>query len=270
MIKVGCNYLSLRDVDVETFIRTCYELRLDVVDFHRSAFVSTDPDYLLPIKMSCLRYGLPIGYIGVSTNFAGDEEKLKAEVEKAKEGADLAAFLGAPLIRVFGAYVPAGVADRSPLWRPMIHCLREAAEYGARKEVIVALQNHDNNNLAATADDVLRILGEVDHPNFSFILDSGQWAGSPGANAERVSDPGVDIYQDIERAAPHAIYVRTKFYEIEGGREKYLDYDRIFGILKKVGYNGNLSIVYEGEGDPLQAVRKAAACLRALLASHGL
>ena len=43
MIKLGCNFLSLRDTSVEDFIKICYDLRLDVVDFHAQAFVSTDP-----------------------------------------------------------------------------------------------------------------------------------------------------------------------------------------------------------------------------------
>ena len=50
MIKLGCNFLSLRDTTVEQFIRICSDLRLDVVDFHQQAFQSTDPAYLTPIK----------------------------------------------------------------------------------------------------------------------------------------------------------------------------------------------------------------------------
>ena len=40
--------------------------------------------------------------------------------------------------------------------------------------------------------------------------------------------------------------MRAKIYQIDTGVETYLDYPRIFGILKDVGYNGNISIVYEG------------------------
>jgi len=35
--------------------------------------------------------------------------------------------------------------------------MREVAAYGAEQGVIVALQNQDTNNMAATADDVLQI-----------------------------------------------------------------------------------------------------------------
>ena len=131
MIKVGCNYLSLPDMDIETFIRTAYDLRLDVVDFHRRAFVSNDPEYLRGIKMLALRLGLPIGYIGVSGGFVGTEEELRRQVDECKEAIDLASFVGAPLIRVFGGHVPPEVQDREPLYGPLTTRLREVSDYGA-------------------------------------------------------------------------------------------------------------------------------------------
>ena len=268
MIKVGCNYLSFRHMDVASFVQTAYDLRLDVIDLHRSAFTSTEPEYLRGIKMMCLRLGLPIGYLGVSNRFVGTEPELRKHVEMCKESIDVAAFIGAPLIRVFGGHVSPEIEDREPLFEPLTRCNKEVAAYGAEKGVIVALQNHDNSNMAATAEDVLRILEETDHPNFSLILDTGQWQGSPGAGSQGESDPDVDIYSYIEQTASHAVYVRTKFYRNDSGKEEWLDYERIMAILRGVGYNGSLSIVYEGEAegdDRVEAVRKAAAELRGLL-----
>ena len=94
MIKIGCNSLSVRDMGVEDFIRTCYELRLDSVDFHESVFASREPAYLASIKLLCLKYGLPIAYIGVSGLFHGTAEERKAHADNAKGVIDLAAFLG--------------------------------------------------------------------------------------------------------------------------------------------------------------------------------
>ncbi len=263
MMKIGCNYLSLPDLDVESFIRTAYDLRLDVIDFHRRAFTTNDPAYLLGIKRLCLELGLPIGYIGVSNSFVGDDAQLQAEIEKCNESIDLAALLGAPLIRVFGAYVAPESEDSERVFADMCRCNREIARYGAEKGVIVALQNHDHGNLVATAPDVIRTLDETDHPNFAFLLDTGQWRGSAGANPEHISDPTVDIYGYIEQTLPRAVYVRTKFYRVESGEETVLDYGRIAAILRAGGYNGPLSIVYEGdEEDRVNAVAKAAAHLR--------
>lgn len=268
MIKISCNYLSFPWMDIETFLRTAYDLRLDAIDLHQSAFTSTDPEYLLGVKLMCLKFGLPIGYLGVSNKFTGTESELRENVDMCKESIDVAAFIGAPVIRVFGGHVAPEVEDREALFGPLISCNREVADYGMEKGVIVCLQNHDNSNIAATADDVLRILRETDHPNFSLILDTGQWQGSPGANPKGEGDPSVDIYEYIERTAPYAIHVRTKFYRNDVLKEEWLDYQRIMNILRGVGYNGSLSIVYEGQAkgeDRVAAVCRAVAELRSLL-----
>ena len=271
MIKIGCNYLSLPGLDLESFIKTAHNLELDIIDFHRRAFASTEPAYLLRIRRLCLDMGLPMGYLGVSAGFTGNEAERQKQVEACKEAIELAAFVGTPLIRIFGGPMRPDSDDRDSVFAALAQSVRQIAEYGAQNGVIVALQNHDNNNIAATPADCIRILEETDHPNFSFILDTGQWAGSIGAHPHDATfDPDVDIYAYIEQMLPYACYVRTKFYRIEGGREEWLDYQRILAILKNGGYNGNLSIVYEGqEEDKVEAVRKAAQHLRELLREDG-
>ena len=267
MIKIGCNYLSYKSVGigVEDFIRTCYDLRLDCLDFHRRAFPSEDTSYLLGIKRQCLDLGLPIGYLGVGGGFAGDEDTQRARIEEAKSSIDVALVLGSPLIRVFG-WQTHETEDRDPLFAALARCLKEVCDYGAERGVVVALQNHDNRNLAATGPDVLRIIEDVDHPNFSFIMDTGQWLGSPGASGD--TDPNADIYGYMEQTLPYAGYVRCKFYKIASGREELLDYERIAGILKAANYNGCISIVYEGRepDDRTELIGKAAQYLRGLLA----
>ena len=264
MIKIGTNYLSLRDLTVEEFIRTSYDLKLDIVDFHQRAFTSADPDYLGKIKLLCLKYGLPIGYIGVSGLFVGTEAERREHAEGCKKAVDLAAFLGSPIIRVFCATVPEKNADGDDPWPAMIAGYQEVADYAAAKGIAVGLQNHPS-----TGDEMLRIRRETDRENFNFIMDTGQWVGSPGSGPKGETDPDIDFYHFMEQTVPHAMYVRTKFYKIETGKEEWLDYDRIVPILKKANYNGCISIVYEGEEeDHVEQIRLAAAYLRDLLSGH--
>ncbi|MBI4531189.1 MAG: TIM barrel protein [Candidatus Latescibacteria bacterium] len=210
--------------------------------------------------------------MGSGGGFVGTEEELRQRVEEAKADVDVAVFLGAPMIRLFGGHVPEGVEDREPLWGPMIRCFQEVADYAATKGIIVGLQNHDNRNMAATGDDVLRILRETDRENFTFILDTGQWKGSIGAHPRGEFDPDVDIYRYMEQTAPYASYVRAKIYKIDSGREEWIDYKRVIKILKAVNFNGSLSIVFEGQGnrcEDAEAIRLAVKHLRELLALYG-
>ena len=66
------------------------------------------------------------------------------------------------------------------------------------------------------------------------------------------------------------MHVRAKIYRIASGVEKWLDYDRIMPIIKNVGFNGWISVVFEGQDelDEPAAVPLANAYLRSLLTKY--
>ncbi len=275
MLKLGCMSLSYShefragQLDLAGFVERAYELGLDGIDIHTGAFASTEPAYLRAVRMQALKRGLALSYIGVSNNFGKPTEQLADEVKAARHWIDVAAYMGIPLVRVFAAWVPAGETEAA-VWARMIPCLKEVAEYGADKGVVIGLHNHNHGCVTRTGRDVRRILAEVDNPYFSHILDTGQYVGSPGASgANGQEDPSLDFYGSIAETAPLAVHVRCKIYRIQQGVEEWLDYPRIFAILRRVGFNGWLSIVYEGQQVEAEvtAVPKAVQYLRRLIAN---
>ena len=289
MIKLGCTAM-LRDkenagqfIDVESLIDLIHNLRLDIVDLHLyRGFRSRNSEYLRQIKGKCLRYGLPIGYVGIGNGFVGaaiganqrvvgvplPPEELCRRVAEAKEAVDVAAFMGAPLVRLFGGGLPEGTEDREALWSAMIRSFQEVADYAIDKGIFLGLHNHPPA-VAPTGDDILRILHDTDRENFTFILDTGQWFGSPGTNLAGKFDSGLAFYHYMEQTASHAACVRAKIYKIDSGREEWLDYERIVSILKAVNYNGNVSIIFEDRNNRCgyaEAIGLAAKYLRGLLA----
>ncbi len=90
----------------------------------------------------------------------------------------------------------------------------------------------------------------VDHPNLTFLLDTGQFAGSKGASGEPPESlKGEDFMESIRMTASPARHVRVKFYNPRAdGSEPYIDYPEVFDILRGVHYNGLLDIVYEPGG----------------------
>jgi sugar phosphate isomerase/epimerase len=125
--------------------------------------------------------------------------------------------------------------------------LHEAAAYGEQRGIVVALQNHNHNGVAAYGKDILGLLAGVNHPNLAHVMDTGQY---------------LDLYDSMSMTVHKAVHVRCKIYEIESGEERRLDYTRIFPILQQANYNGFLSIVYEGKEDEQAAVAKAVPYLR--------
>lgn len=234
-------------MDFLSYIDECRALDLDGVDLHGRHFASEDTDYLWQIKKACVRRGLTIACVSIPNNYALPAEQLPAEMAKTRKLIDSAAYLGAPLVRVF-----AGWSDQrdDKTWQLVRDCLGDAAEYGQRRGIVVALQNHNHHGVASTGQEVLRMMAEVNHANLRHVMDSGQYP---------------DLYESMKLTAEHAVHVRCKIYQIDSGKEERLDYHRIFAILRHVKYNGFLSIVYEGQGDEKADVAKAVPFLRRLM-----
>ncbi len=251
-MKLGCMSLSYQRkfragrMDLESFIERCYQLRLDAVDLHARSFSSTEEAYLRRLKMLCLKRGLAVPCLCISTNFGKGEEQLPEELATFKHWVDVAHFLGVPIVRSFGGWPPEG-EERETTWARAMKSLREVVAYAEKRGIVVGLQNHNGRGLVERGEEVLKALEEVDNPYFSHILDTGQF---------------VDFYPSIEMVAPRAIHVRAKIYQIETGEETRLDYGRIFPVLEKAGFNGTVSIVYEGKEPEKMAIPKAVKYLR--------
>jgi sugar phosphate isomerase/epimerase len=255
---------AARQLDDVKFIDLCARLELDGVDFNMGSFRTLDRDHLKKVKKLCLERGLGIACLGVSNNFGRPADQQERLV---RQGIDTAQFLGAPVVRLFAGSAGAG-QTREAVWKRTVEGLRRAAEYGERAGVVVGLQNHNHNNIAATGEDVARLLQDVNHPWCKHILDTGQYLGSLGASGARPDDPQQhDVYKSIARTAPQAVFVRAKLYRLKSGKEEWLDYDRIFKILRGVKYNGFVCLVYEGwsDMDALHAVPIGVKFLRPFL-----
>jgi sugar phosphate isomerase/epimerase len=259
-----------RQMDELTFIDLCSRLELDGVDFNLRSFRSLARDHLKKIKKACLEGGLTLACIGINNDFGRPPEQQEAVQQQIREGLDTAQFLGAPVVRLFAGTVR-DAQDREVVWRRCVDGLKRAADYAEKVGVMAALQNHNHKNVTSTGEDLLRLLNEVDHPWCSHILDTGQYLGSLGASGAKPDDPRRhDVYKSIEKTAARAVMVRAKLYRLRGGKEEWLDYDRIFRILRGVKYNGFISLVYEGwnDMDALHAVPVGVKVLRNYLGIH--
>ena len=254
-------------MDIFSFMDTCRALDLDGLDIHVGQLKSqVDRAYLKEVRRGCLNRGMPIASICVTTEFGRSAEAVPKEVEKARVAMETGMFLGAPILRAFVGSPPSP-DKREEAFRRGVEALRKTAEIGAELGMPVALQNH--SGLTSTGDDMLRFQREVNHPNFTLLLDTGHFAGRDGPNGPKI--PGTtydDYYHSIEQVAPLTQFVRAKIYDMnESGREKWIDYDRVFNILRKVRYNGFISMIYEGKEDKSTVIPIAIRFLRSFVMS---
>jgi sugar phosphate isomerase/epimerase len=127
-------------------------------------------------------------------------------------------------------------------------CLKKAEECG----ILLALENHWG--LGSTPEGMLKLHDMVNSPWLGLLMDTGNFLEDP--------------YDKLEKIASKTSFVQAKTYY--GGGEWYsleLNYPRIIEILKKVNYQGYISIEFEGKEDPHTGVRKSVELLRKALSA---
>lgn len=267
MMRLSCLTLSFQNqfragkMDIFSFLAKCRQMNLDGVDIQVSSLRGYEKGYLKDIRRRALDLGLTISCCAVGTEFGRSAERVPEELEKARKAMEAGMLFGAPVLRVFVGSAPSPDKTEEAFQRG-VEALRKLAEYGAEMGMPVALQNH--SGLTSTGDDMLKFYKAVNHPNFTLLLDTGHFAGREGPNGPKIAGTTYkDYYHSIEQVAPLTQFVRVKLYEVDGeGRERYIDYDKVFEILRKVRYNGFCGIVYEGKEDELAAVPRGVKFLR--------
>jgi sugar phosphate isomerase/epimerase len=238
------------------FLRQCRRLGTDAASLHISNLPDLSRNYLKTVRRAYLDNGLAVSMFTVSTNFGKPQVGDKDEFEKAQQAIWVASYLGAPILRVFPGE-PKDESDRQAAFQRAVDAVRKVCDEAAEFGLPVGLQNHNHHHLCRTGDDVLRFKQMVNHPNFTFLLDTGQFAGSAGASGDAPPELSKeDPIESIRKTASIASHVRVKFYKPRAdGSETHLDYPKIFDILRGVHYDGIVDIVYEPErhgGDDIQ------------------
>lgn len=219
----------------------CAQQNFDAIDITGYYFpdypaVPSD-EYINSVKKKAFQLGLDISGTGVKNDFANpDPVKRAADVKLVKAWIDVAAKLGAPVIRVFAGEMPAGYENRrAEIANYMAECLRECAGYGKQKGVLVGVQNH--GDFLKTADQCIEIVKLVNSDWFGLIIDIGKFL---------TDDP----YADIEKAIPYAVNFQLK-ESLFDPRGPKTDLKRLMKIIHKSGYRGYLPIeTLEIKGEP--------------------
>ena len=259
-LKISLNAFSFNDpltkatMNLDNLLEFSANSGFDAVDLTGYYFpgypaVPSD-EYLYNLKRKAFVLGLDISGTGVRNDFTDpDESKRKADIKLVKNWIEVAAKIGAPVIRIFaGVQNPKGFTwDQVTEW--MVKDIRECVEYGKKFGVIVGIQNH--NDFIKTADQAKTIVKKINSEWFGIILDIGSY---------RSGDP----YKQIAQSAPYAVNWQIKENMYENNVEVKTDLVKVFGIIKSSPYRGYLPIETLGAGDPkvkvpvfLEAVRKA-------------
>ena len=228
------------------------ELGIAGVDIEDRLLASYDPEYLQELAHSVESRGVKFGYAGVIVQFQEPVSSIPDELDRARALVDAVPHLGIGAIRLPGNGVVNGQTLELTLGE-VRKKFQTICDYAAEAGIKVFLHNHNHGSTPSTGEQVLKILDEIDSPALSYVLDTGQFQGSPGSSGPGSPTNLADeqLYESIEMCALRADMVRTKFYFATDGDEQWLDYPRIVRILKNAQFDGPISIVYEPRGDVL-------------------
>lgn len=232
-------YLEPGKMLMEDFILKAVELGIEGVDVTTYWLKSTDPAYLLNLRRLAFRHGIPFSGAAIGTEMCqSDPGKRAAEIEKIKKWVDATDLLGASHLRVFGGELPKGATDEQGVeWTA--ETLKSACEYSAQKGVTLGIESH--GGITSKANNILAILHKVDSPYAGCNLD--------------ISNFEEDPYNQVEALVPYATH--THIRDFYGGKHRLpLDLDRMWQLFAKGGYQGFMSVEYEGEEDPMTGVPK--------------
>ena len=224
-------------------------------------------------KRRCEALGLDLPVYSISTNFLQPEESAReAELASLKHGVDLAAQLGAPLLRVFSGDLPPGYTFERGFSR-VVDSLAEGAAYAAGQQITLVLENH--GLVAGRSEQVRAIIEAVESAALRCNLDTGNFllvGEDPVEAAGNLADLVALVHlKDLDLAPPeqtdhvHVGLDGQRYTGVIVG-EGLVDFGAIAEILAQRGYGGWLSLEYEGGADAMGvAVPRSLAAMRALL-----
>ncbi len=209
----------------------CAEQNFDAVDptgyFFPGYPKPPSDSFLSEFKVRAHSLGLDLSGTGVRNDLATSDQAARArDVQHIKEWVEVAARMGAPVLRVFSGKRPEGIAwDQAAKW--MADDLNQCVEHAAKHGVIIGIQNHAD--FLTTSDEVLKIVKMIDSPWFGVIVDTGFF-------------PGPDPYDHIARVLPHAVNWQIKEkVDTKDGTQK-TDMRRLLKLIRAANYRGYLPI----------------------------
>jgi sugar phosphate isomerase/epimerase len=226
--------------------------------------------YALRVKEECVAVGIEMGNYTIGADLInGSNGNLNKEIDRLKGEVNIAKILGAPGMRHDatsgfkpGSIGPKGFDDALPT---LIKGCRVVTEYAYELGIKTMVENH--GFFCQDSERVEKLINGVNHKNFGALIDIGNFLCAD-------EDPT----KAVGRLIPYASHVHAKDFHIKSGsgpnpgegwfcsrggnylRGAILGHGnapvtQCLRIIKNSGYNGTISIEFEGLEDPLLGIK---------------
>lgn len=264
----GCSYIDLCD--------KAKELGFDGIEF---IDLKTENDLAEAekIRKHCEEIGLPIAAYTVGANFQLDD--LGEEVRRVKGCVDVAAALGAPVMRHDATFKLKEIEGYT--WQDAVHdmapAIREISEYAASKGIRTCSENH--GHVFQDSVRVETLIRAVDCENYGWLVDMGNFLcvdEEPLSAVTRASKYAFHahakdfLYHIVKEGVPTPEgYFKTRNGNLLRGTvvgHGAVPIAESIKVLRQAGYHGWLSLEFEGMEENIPALSAGLAYLRKAVA----
>lgn len=205
-----------------------------------SVFPSTDARYLDEFRNALEKAHSALVDIAVDEDFSqysNDPAMRERALAASQKWIDAGAVLGSPSIRTHVAKAE----DSKPDVGRAADTLSRVADYAAKKNVVVHLENDD-----PVSEDPFFIVQVIEKVNSPWLRALPDFCNTLAAHDEEFA------YRAIDAMFVHAYGIcHVKDSEVnDAGKTVHVDLARTFAVLKKHSYKGYCSIEYDAPGDP--------------------
>jgi len=254
-------YFRTGRIDVKGFIEYCAEQKVDGVDL--GYFWKDEENEVAQVPEWLKANGLVLsGYITRGDFVQKNEEDLVPQVEAVKHALEVAGRLRAPVLRIFAGNGYPGATFEQGL-PGIVKSMRELAKVAEEKNVVLAVENH--GTLCGGLAHIQAILKSVDSPWLKSCLDVGNFltVGQDPVEGTRIlaaSGAVAHVHmKDVKKAADER-HVAVALGEGD------VDLKGCVRELASAGYDGYLSLEYEGAEDARVGIPKSLETMRKILA----
>jgi len=272
-------YIKAGKMTVFDTVAKAHELGFEAIEFidlPERDNLESQRELAKRIREEADRLGMEINAYTIGANlYRETSEECDAEVARLCGQLDIAKILGCSVMRHDVCYKlgNTGNSRSFDLMLPTIAAnARRVTEYAETLGIKTCTENH--GYIAQDSDRVERLFNAVNHNNYGLLVDVGNFSCVDENNVTAVS-----------RVAPYAIHVHAKDmafssepkegYTLKTRGCNYLKCTYLGGgdvnvrkcieVLKRAGYDGYVSIEYEGAEDCIEGIKKGLEFLKNII-----
>ena len=232
---------SAHPIDLKDFAAHVIEkFNINKIEPWTGHFASTEPKYLDQFRAALERSRAQVVNIavdGTHSPYALNRDEREQAIAFSKQWIDVAAQIGSPSVRTNISPAPDSQPD---LWRTA-ESLKPVVEYAEEKKVVVNLEN-DN----PVSEDPLFLVKLIEKVNSPWLRALPDFCNTLAVKGPERNYPGLDA---MFGKAYNICHVKAREVGQEGKLAE-VDMPRTFGIVKRHGYRGYLSMEFDSPGDP--------------------